>query len=86
MSRASRTGRRPGTTRRPGWVRPITNLRVIARVALALVVATGVLRAQSTGRRPDGVTPEVERSILAGIRFLVQTQNPNGSWNNGWSV
>ena len=33
-------------------------------------------------RRPENVTPEIERMIKAGANYLVRTQNPDGSWNN----
>lgn len=43
-------------------------------------------RAAAAERRPDGVTPEVERMIAGGVNYLVRTQNRDGSWNNmgGW--
>jgi hypothetical protein len=54
------------------------------------VVAAALLfegaRAHAGERRPDGVTPEIERMISGGINYLVRTQNRDGSWNNmgGW--
>ncbi|HVR74461.1 MAG TPA: prenyltransferase/squalene oxidase repeat-containing protein, partial [Planctomycetota bacterium] len=37
-------------------------------------------------RRPEGVSPEIERLLQSGAAYLVRTQNRDGSWNNmgGW--
>ena len=53
----------------------------IALAASMIIVPTrGELAADV--RRPEGVTPEVERLIQAGANYLVRTQNRDGSWNN----
>jgi len=53
-------------------------------IVAALALPLGAPRAGE--RRPDGVTPEIERIIAAGANYLVRTQNRDGSWNNmgGW--
>ena len=38
--------------------------------------------ALAAARRPEGVTPEIERIIQTGANYLVRTQNRDGSWNN----
>lgn len=58
----------------------------MAALAGCLVLAARPIAAAD--KRPDGVTPEVERMIRAGINYLVRTQNRDGSWNNmgGWGT
>jgi hypothetical protein len=53
---------------------------------IVFVAAAATRNADAQTRRPEGVTPEIEGMIEAGSRFLVRTQNPDGSWNNngGW--
>lgn len=53
---------------------------------VSALLARDFLRAAD--RRPDGVTPEVERTIQAGTSYLARTQNRDGSWNNmgGWGT
>ena len=56
---------------------------------VSLILGTFASSAASAAdRRPDGVTPEIERSITLGINYLVRTQNRDGSWNNmgGWGT
>jgi hypothetical protein len=59
--------------------------RVLIPVAAMAVTAGPSLAAD---RRPEGVTPEIERSIAAGTSYLSRTQNRDGSWNNmgGWGT
>lgn len=51
-----------------------------AAVAAGLCLLTPVLT--GAGRRPEGVTPEIERMSDSGAEYLVRTQNRDGSWNN----
>lgn len=61
-------------------------LRLSSTLALAAGLAAAPARLCAAERRPEGVTPQIERSIEAGIQYLVRTQNRDGSWNNmgGW--
>jgi hypothetical protein len=56
-----------------------------ALVAALLLIPAGAAAAE---RRPDGVTPEIERMLAAGAGYLARTQNRDGSWNNmgGWGT
>jgi hypothetical protein len=47
---------------------------------LLLAAAAATPRGPQDQPLPKGVTPEIERSIGRGIRYLVQTQNRDGSW------
>jgi prenyltransferase/squalene oxidase-like repeat protein len=51
-------------------------------------LALSSTRPSAAERRPEGVTPEIERMIAAGVNYLVRTQNRDGSWNNmgGWGT
>lgn len=53
-----------------------------------LVPAVTPTTALARERLPEGVTPEIQRSLDAGINYLVRTQNRDGSWNNmgGWGT
>jgi hypothetical protein len=56
---------------------------------VSLILGTCASSAASAAdRRPDGVTPEIERAITLGVNYLVKTQNRDGSWNNmgGWGT
>ncbi|MBI4606822.1 MAG: terpene cyclase/mutase family protein [Planctomycetes bacterium] len=70
---------------RPGPAAPRAASAALA--ALAALLGTGA-PAAAADRRPDGVTPEIERMIAAGTAYLVRTQNRDGSWNNmgGWGT
>ena len=56
--------------------------------ALAACLSLLAAPAGAAERRPEGVTPEIERMIAAGTSYLVRTQNRDGSWNNmgGWGT
>jgi hypothetical protein len=54
-------------------------LGVVLSVGLALV-ATPVLAQPGTVARPDMITPDAEKAILAGLQFLAKTQSRDGSW------
>ncbi len=58
--------------------------RLLSAVLIGLVAATSTGRAEP--KRPDHVTPEIERAIERGTQYLTRTQNRDGSWNNmgGW--
>jgi hypothetical protein len=51
-----------------------------------LVLVAGLAPARAAGRRPKGITQDMERAIERGLEYLVRTQNGDGSWNNmgGW--
>lgn len=51
-------------------------------------LCAGTSGALAAERRPEGVTPEIERMIAAGTAYLTRTQNRDGSWNNmgGWGT
>ena len=51
-------------------------------------LALSSTRPSAAERRPEGVTPEIERMIATGVNYLVRTQNRDGCWNNmgGWGT
>jgi len=62
--------------RRP--LRTLTTLSIALLLAL-LPCARGV---EAGARRPELVTPQIEHMIQRAAKYLVRTQNADGSWNN----
>ncbi len=69
-------------------------MRTTGSILIALLSAAGAASAQGTAGAtrsvrllPKGVTPEIERAIQKGARFLARTQNRDGSWraNGGYN-
>src|SRR2546426_7674017 len=54
--------------------------------SIVLMLMINLSPAEAAGRRPKGVTSEMEKAIERGLEYLVRTQNADGSWNNmgGW--
>jgi len=65
-----------------------SRLRAVVAFALAIQLALAPATGAGADRLPEGVTPEIQRVIDAGLSYLVRTQNRDGSWNNmgGWGT
>src|SRR5262245_42052595 len=71
-------------TRRFAHFLPLKWLGVAALVLIPGAIRAGEARPEADDAPtppPEGVTREVELTILRGLKFLVESQKADGSWN-----